>query len=80
MHQQRPIRRVSRARLLTKFAFAKVERVFHIEAVSGIVLLIAALIALIWANSPFAESYHHLWNTPLSIGLGQSLFSESLHF
>ncbi len=80
MHQQRPGRRVSRAQLLTKFAFAKVERFFHIEAVSGIVLLIAALIALIWANSPFAESYHHLWHTPLSIGFGQSLFSESLHF
>ena len=80
MHQQHPGSRVSRAQLFTKFAFAKVERFFHIEAVSGIILLIAALIALIWANSPFAESYHHLWHLPLTIGLGQSFFSESLHF
>lgn len=61
-------------------AFATLDRFLHIEAVSGIVLLIAAAIALIWANSPFAPSYHALWHTPLSIGLGSWVFSQSLHF
>src|SRR5690554_7556865 len=61
---------LSRAQLITQRAFATVERFMHIQASSGIVLLVTAAIALIWANSPFASSYHHLWHIPLSIGLG----------
>ncbi|GAD22075.1 hypothetical protein AVS7_01835 [Acidovorax sp. MR-S7] len=69
-----------RAQLLAERAFATFDRFLHIEAVSGIVLLIAAAIALIWANSPLAPSYHALWHTPLSIGLGNWIFSQALHF
>jgi len=69
-----------RAQLLAERAFATLDRFLHIEAVSGIVLLIAAAIVLIWANSPLAPSYHALWHTPLSIGLGSWVFSQSLHF
>lgn len=42
--------------------------------------LIAAAVALIWANSPFADSYHEFWHLPLSVGLGEFVFSKSLHF
>lgn len=56
------------------------ESFFHIEAISGIILLFAAAIALIWANSSFAPSYHALWHTPISIGIGEFTFSRSLHF
>ena len=69
-----------RAQLLAERAFATFDRFLHIEAVSGIALLIAAAFALIWANSPLAPSYHALWHTPLSIGLGNLVFSQSLHF
>ncbi len=69
-----------RAQLLTQRALATVERFMHIQASSGIVLLIAAAIALIWANSAFAPSYEALWEMPLSIGLGSLSFSQSLHF
>jgi NhaA family Na+:H+ antiporter len=69
-----------RAQLLAERAFATFERFIHIEAVSGVVLLLAAAVALFWANSPFAESYHHLWHLPLSIGIGEHIFSRSLHF
>ena len=71
---------LSRAQLITQRAFATVERFMHIQASSGIVLLVTAAIALIWANSPFASSYHHLWHIPLSIGLGDLTFSQPLHF
>ena len=27
----------------------------------GILLFLAAVAAMIWANSPAAEGYHHLW-------------------
>ena len=69
-----------RAQLLTQRAFATVERFMHIQASSGIGLLGAAAIALIWANSAFAPSYHALWHMPLSIGLGNLSFSQPLHF
>lgn len=69
-----------RARRLAERAFATLEHFLHIEAVSGMVLLAAAAIALIWANSPLAGSYHALWHLPLSIGLGSLSVSQSLHF
>lgn len=72
--------RLPRAQRLAAQAFATVEGFLRIEAVSGIVLLMAAAIALIWANSPAADSYHALWHVPLSIGIGDLVFSQSLHF
>lgn len=61
-------------------AFNALEHFLHIEAVSGIVLLLAAAVALIWANSPAAASYAHLWHTPLGFSLGDFSVSHSLHF
>ena len=34
-----------------------------IESFSGILLITATIIALIWANSPFSDSYVSLWNS-----------------
>ena len=39
----------------------------------------AALIAIIWANSPWAESYHHLWELPIGGTLGAASFRTTLH-
>lgn len=61
-------------------SFSALERVLHIEAVGGIVLFLVAIIALIWANSPIADSYHNLWHTPVGISIGSFAFSQSLHF
>jgi NhaA family Na+:H+ antiporter len=41
---------------------------FSASAAGGIALLICTFIALVWANSPWAASYHHLWETPFTIG------------
>ncbi len=48
------------------------------EAGGAAVLLTATLIALAWANSPWAASYHRLWATELSIGLGSARLSLDL--
>ncbi|AMN47084.1 sodium:proton antiporter [Steroidobacter denitrificans] len=80
MHRHTSRQDLPRAQLLAERAFATLERFLHIEAASGIVLLIAAATALIWANSPLAHSYHALWHSPLSIGIGSYVFSQSLHF
>jgi NhaA family Na+:H+ antiporter len=60
-------------RLLTPFRdFARS------EASGGLVLLAAAIVALAWANSPWADSYFELWHTELTISLGALSISDSL--
>lgn len=75
-----PKRELPRAQLVAEKAFNALENFLHVEAVSGIVLLVAAAAALIWANSPAADSYNHLWHMPLSLGIGAFSMSQSLHF
>jgi NhaA family Na+:H+ antiporter len=50
----------------------------RIEASGGIVLLISAILALVWANSSLAESYFHFWETEFALGFGQFTFSLPL--
>jgi NhaA family Na+:H+ antiporter len=50
----------------------------RIEASGGIILLICAILALIWANSAWSESYFNLWKMDLGIRLGASEFSKYL--
>ncbi|CAN5786493.1 Na+/H+ antiporter NhaA [soil metagenome] len=53
----------------------------RLEASGGIVLILAALIALIWANSPWSDSYFDLWSTSMTIGIGEySLSKDLLHW
>lgn len=56
-----------------------IQEFMHAESSGGVVLIIFTVIALIWANSPFAESYHHLWHTYLSISIGGYELKHSLH-
>ncbi|AKQ63926.1 Na+/H+ antiporter NhaA type [Myxococcus hansupus] len=65
---------------LSRFASRPLERFLRIEAASGILLLVAAAVALLWANSPWAESYAHFWHTPLGIRVGDFTFERSLEW
>jgi NhaA family Na+:H+ antiporter len=56
------------------------ERFLQIEAASGIVLLIAAAVALVWANSAWAESYVSLWHTPVGLRIGEFTFERTLEW
>ena len=47
-----------------------IRRFLHVEAAGGILLLIATAIALIWANSPWSQSYYDLWHTDFEFVLG----------
>ena len=42
-----------------------VQQYIHTESVGGMVLLAATAVALIWANSPWSEQYHHILETHL---------------
>ena len=45
----------------------------------GIVLLACTALALGWANSPWADAYHHLWETRVTLGVGGAGASMTLH-
>ncbi len=49
------------------------------EASSGILLIICTVIALVWANTGFSESYFSLWHTKISVGVESFKLDYSLH-
>ena len=50
----------------------------HTESASGVILLVAALIALVWANSSAHGSYEALWSTEIGISVGGFDLTEDL--
>ena len=68
-HSQTPITQLMRP----------VQRFMHEEASSGIVLFVAAVVALIWANSPWYHAYDELLKTQITIGFGRWAIDETLH-
>ncbi len=50
----------------------------HVEASGGIVLLVAAVVALVWANAPFGETYESFWGTEIDFTFGPLHLTESL--
>lgn len=51
-----------------------------VEAASGLVLLVAAALALVWANSPWANLYESLWHLKVAAGVARWLPRHDLHF
>lgn len=49
-----------------------------VQASGGILLLFSALIALIWANSTFSESYQLLFHIPVTLGFSDLIVSKPL--
>jgi len=55
-------------------------QLFARQEVSGaVVLFLSTLLALAWANSPWAAAYEHLLHEPFSIALGDWRLSYDLH-
>ena len=50
----------------------------HQEASAGILLVGAAVVALIWANSPWSDAYFDLWGTHAEIGFGDHIIELTL--
>ena len=68
-HSQTPITQLMRP----------VQRFMHEEASSGIMLFVAAVVALVWANSPWYHTYEELFKLEASIGFGDWVLKETLH-
>jgi Na+:H+ antiporter, NhaA family len=69
-----PLQRLLRA------AGRPLERFLRIEAASGVLLLVSAAAALVWANSSWARGYARFWHTPLGIRVGDFVFERSLEW
>ena len=70
----RPFARTAWARNLA----APVRDFLNTEAAGAAMLLAAALVALMWANSPWWSSYESVWTTELSIRLGGDEINHEL--
>ena len=52
----------------------------RMEAASGVVLLVCTAIALVLANSPFADQYAHFWHTQMGFIFGDFQRIDTLEF
>jgi Na+:H+ antiporter, NhaA family len=55
------------------------QRFAHTESAGGVVLLVCAALALAWANSPWGESYFHLWETRIGVRIAGRALDLTLH-
>jgi NhaA family Na+:H+ antiporter len=54
-------------------------RLLRTAPAAGLVLLGCAVVALVWANSPWAHGYHAVWETPVTLRVGASAATLTLH-
>ncbi|MEZ5168125.1 MAG: Na+/H+ antiporter NhaA [Acidimicrobiales bacterium] len=47
-----------------------VRKFLQIEAAGGILLLLATIAALVWANSPWSHTYHEILETHIQLKIG----------
>lgn len=55
-----------------------IHRFMQTESAGGVLLLIATMAALAWANSPWGHTYHEFWYQKLTISIGSFKHAMSL--
>ncbi len=55
------------------------EHFLHAQTTTGLVLMAMTIVALILANSPFAEAYAHFFHTKINIDVGSWTLSHTVH-
>ncbi|MCB0415988.1 MAG: Na+/H+ antiporter NhaA [Bdellovibrionales bacterium] len=68
-----------RAQKVVKTIVSPIERFLALETSGGILLVVCTVIAMFWANSQWAESYHDFIHFPLAIKIGDFVLEKSLH-
>jgi NhaA family Na+:H+ antiporter len=63
-------------RTLARLVARPVREFLRVEASGSLVLLTAALVALVWANSPWSSAYVDFWHSTITIDLGPLLVLE----
>ena len=77
-HHLDPRRSFGRARVI--MFVRPVQEFIQTESASAVLLIVAAAVALIWANSPWNHEYERLLNANISIDLAVWAVRGSLHF
>ena len=57
-------------RFLPRTVLRPLQDFLSTSTASAFLLLVAAVVALIWANSPFGDAYDSLWETHVALGVG----------
>lgn len=65
-------------RPLARYVGRPVAAFLRVESAGGIVLLVAALVALVLANSPWSDAYEQFWTTEVTIEVGRFVLAEDL--
>ena len=64
--------------LIAKRVLSPFQEFIHAETAGGVILLLFTVAAVLWANSPWEHAYTELWETPLTIGVGNLSLSMPL--
>ncbi|MCR8666519.1 Na+/H+ antiporter NhaA [Aestuariibaculum sp. M13] len=64
---------------IDKYLLIPINRFISNSTTSGILLFASAILALILANSPLKDAYHHFWEHTFTIGFSDFKVSKSLH-
>ncbi|MVT10386.1 Na+/H+ antiporter NhaA [Chitinophaga tropicalis] len=67
------------ARSPIEYLLRPVNKFIHQEFTGGIVLFVSVVVAIIWANSVWHESYHHLWETTFAVHFNNRGLDKPLH-
>lgn len=68
----------ARSTLFGRAISAPAQQFIHTEGASGRLLLIAAVIALVWANSPWSDVYERIWGHEVTLNIGFINVQEDL--
>jgi NhaA family Na+:H+ antiporter len=68
------------ARGALQTVLSPIQRLGLRDTASGILLLVAAAVAMAWANSPWRESYQSLLHSPIGLRAGGWVFERELEF
>lgn len=80
-HPARPRRSLRRRRSPLVRALAPLRDFLHTEAAGGALLVLAAIAALVWANSPWSGAYRALWDSEAGIRIaGHELTLDLRHW
>lgn len=55
------------------------EHFIHAQTTTGLILMLMTIVALVLANSPFAEPYLHLFHTKIDVFVGEYGVSKTIH-
>lgn len=56
-----------------------IDAFIHNQAAAGLVLFISTAIALVLANSPWRDDYHHFWESGIALHVGKAVLQLDFH-